>query len=171
MPEPKMTTEAEGEVRKSDALLDNVFGLNKQELDAIEVLGFQLYEQGRNAEAQSIFRGFIALNQRRYTGYAGMGALALAERKLDEAARWLEQALERNADDPTVHANLGETLLRLGQFEPARAEFEKAFQLDPQQKDLGANRARALLAAMKVVIEEMQKNASVSESTSGNESK
>ena len=114
MPEQKMTTEAEAEARKSHALLDNVFGLNKQELDAIEVLGFQLYEQGRNAEAQSIFRGFIALNQRRYTGYAGMGALALAERKLDEAARWLEQALERNADDPHSARQSGRNAVAAG---------------------------------------------------------
>jgi Flp pilus assembly protein TadD len=59
--------------------------------------------------------------------------------------------------DPTVHANLGETLLRLGRFEPAAAEFDKALQLDPEQKDPGANRARAILSGMKLVIDELQK--------------
>jgi tetratricopeptide (TPR) repeat protein len=154
MPESKMTA---AEARESPAIPANVFGLNKRELDAIEVLGFLLYQQGRNAEAETIFKGLIALDKRLYQGFAGMGALALAERKLDEAAGWLGQAVERNPNDPTVHANLGETYLRMGKFEPASAAFEKAFKLDPQQKDPGANRARAMLAGIKAVIEEMRK--------------
>ena len=44
----------------------------------------------------------------------------LAEERLDEAATWLSQALERNDTDPTVHANLGETLLATGPFRGCR---------------------------------------------------
>jgi tetratricopeptide (TPR) repeat protein len=158
MPEAKMTMQHETEPRKSDALTDCLFGLTRSELHAIEVLGFQLYEQGRTVEAQTIFQGLIALDRRMYQGYAGMGALALAEQNLEQAADWLTQAVERNANDPTVQANLGETLLRLGRFEPAAAAFEKALQLDPEQKDPGANRARAIVSGMKLIIQELQKS-------------
>ncbi len=157
MPEPRMTVQQEIEPRKSDALTDSLFGLTQGELDAIEVLGFQLYEQGRTVEAQTIFQGLIALDRRMYQGFAGMGAVALAEQKLEQAAEWLMQAVERNTNDPTVQANLGETLLRLGRFEPAAAAFERALQLDPEKKDPGANRARAIVAGMKVMIQELQK--------------
>ncbi len=157
MPETRMTMQHEIEPRKSDAKTDNLFGLTRSEIDAIEVLGFQLYEQGRTAEAQTIFQGLIVLDRRMYQGYAGMGAVALAEQKLEQAAEWLAQAVERNPNDPTVQANLGETLLRLGRFEPAAAAFEKALALDPEQKDPGANRARAIVSGMKLVVQELQK--------------
>jgi tetratricopeptide (TPR) repeat protein len=157
MPEARMTMQHEIEPRTSEAPLDSIFGLTRNELHAIEVLGFQLYEQGRAVEAQAIFQGLIALDRKMYQGYAGMGALALAELKLEEAADWLMKAVERNSNDPTVQANLGETLLRLGRFEPAAAAFEKALQLDPDRKDQGANRARAIVSGMKFVIQEVQK--------------
>lgn len=142
------------EPRKSKVVAD-IFGLTRNEMDAIEVLGFQLFEQGRGMEAQAIFQGLIALDHRMYQGYAGMGALAMVEQKLDEASRWLTEAVQRNPNDPTVQANLGETLLRLGQFDAAGAAFHKALELDPQQKDPGVNRARTILAGMQHMVRDM----------------
>jgi tetratricopeptide (TPR) repeat protein len=133
-----------------------LFGLSKAELDAIEVLGFELYQQGRNQEAEAIFDGLIALNGPMYQGYAGKGALALAEQRLEEALEWLSQAAERNTDDPAVHANLGETLLRLGRFPKAAAEFEKALALDPAEKNASANRARAIVAGMSTLVRQLE---------------
>ena len=156
MSQSRMITDESAEPNKPQPL-SRIFGLGKREVDAIEVLGFHLYEQGRNIEAHAIFEGLIALDDRLYHGYAGLGAMALAEQKLDEAATWLSQALERNGNDPTVHANLGETLLRLGRFESAASEFERALKLDPERKDPGANRARAILSGMRTVIDELQK--------------
>jgi cytochrome c-type biogenesis protein CcmH/NrfG len=143
------------EPRRSKVVAD-LFGLTRDEMDAIEVLGFHLYEQGRSIEAQAIFQGLIALDHRMYQGYAGMGALAMAEEKLDEASQWLTKAVQRNPHDPTVQANLGETLLRLGRFDAAGAAFEKALQLDPEQKDPGVNRARAIVAGIKHMVHDLQ---------------
>lgn len=137
--------------------LNAFFGLNKDQVDAMAVLGFQLYDQGRNDEARAIFEGLIALDSRSYFGYAGLGALALAEEKLDEADTNLRKAIELKPEDPTVHANLGEVLLRQGKFEEAAAEFDKALELDPEEEDPGANRARAILDGMEVVINEVQR--------------
>jgi tetratricopeptide (TPR) repeat protein len=156
----KMQTKPTGKSKKASKPPTPLFGLSKHEIDAIEVLGFELYQQGRTHEAQAIFEGLIAVNDQRYQGYAGKGAMALAEGMLEEAAGWLNQALDRNAADPTVHANLGETLLRLGRFDEAAAEFEKVMALDPEQKDPGANRARAILAGMQAMIEGLKKSGS-----------
>ena len=142
-----------------------LFGLGKAELDAIEVLGFELYLQGRTRDADAIFSGLIALNDRMYQGYAGKGALALAEERLEEALGWLNQAAERNSNDPTIHANLGETLLRQGRYSQAAVEFEKALALDPGEEDPSANRARAILAGMTAMVQE-QKNSSPDEQQS-----
>ena len=134
--------------------LSQTFGLAKQEIEAIAILGFQLYEQGKVADAECIFNGLIALDSHVYYGYAGLGALALAEEKLDEASRWLTRATELNPQDPTVHANLGEALLRQSRFEEAAAEFQTALALDPKEGDPGANRARAILNGIKLVLQE-----------------
>lgn len=147
---PQTTTDSGSKSPRTPSAL---FGLSKAELDAIEVLGFELYQQGRTAEANTIFEGLIVLAGNRHRGYAGKGALALAEEKLDEALGWLSQAAERNTSDATVRANLGETLLRLGRFSEAAAEFGKALELDPAGTDPGANRARAILAGMKTAME------------------
>jgi tetratricopeptide (TPR) repeat protein len=132
------------------------FGLRKTELDAIEVLGFELYQQGRYKEADAIFDGLIVLNRTMYRGYAGKGALALADERLEEALSWLSQAAERNTADPTVHANLGETLLRMGRFKEAAAELERALALDPNERDPAANRARAILSGMSTIVRDRE---------------
>jgi tetratricopeptide (TPR) repeat protein len=137
--------------------LSHMFGLAKQEIEAIAALGFQLYEQGKVADAESIFNGLIALDSHVYYGYAGLGALALADEKLDEASRWLTRAAELNPQDPTVHANLGEALLRQSKFDEAAEEFQKALQLDPKAADPGANRARAILNGMRIVIQQAER--------------
>jgi tetratricopeptide (TPR) repeat protein len=131
-----------------------MFGLAKQEIEAIALLGFQLYEQGKVTDAESIFSGLIALDSHVYYGYAGLGALSLAQEKLDEAFRWLTRAAELNPQDPTVHANLGEALLRQAKFEEAASEFQKALALDPAEDDPGANRARAILNGMRIMSQQ-----------------
>ena len=141
--------------------LSQIFGLAKQEIEAIAALGFQLYEQGKVGDAEAIFNGLIALDSHVYYGYAGLGAMALAEEKLEEAVRWLTRATELNPSDPTVHANLGEALLRHARFSDAATEFQTALQLDSEQKDPGANRARAILGGMQIVLQEMQRGQAV----------
>jgi tetratricopeptide (TPR) repeat protein len=136
--------------------LSQMFGLAKQEIEAIAALGFQLYEQGKVADAESIFNGLVALDSHVYYGYAGLGALALAEEKLEEASRWLTRAAELNPEDPTVHANLGEAFLRQARVEEAAAEFQKALTLDPNGSDAGANRARAILSGMRSMLQTLQ---------------
>ena len=141
--------------------LSQIFGLANQEVEAIAALGFQLYEQGKVTDAESIFKGLIALDSQVYYGYAGLGAMSLAEEKLEEAVRWLTRATELNPNDPTVHANLGEALLRHAKFSDAATEFQMALDLDAEQKDPGANRARAILNGMQIVIQEMQRSQAV----------
>jgi Flp pilus assembly protein TadD len=103
-------------------------------------------------DAEAIFKGLIALDSHVYYGYAGLGAMALAEEKLEEAVEKYQRAAELNPQDPTVHANLGEAFLRMGRFDEAAVEFKKALRLDPQAADPGANRARAFVTGIQFVM-------------------
>ena len=143
-----------GQKARSGVSWNDIFGFDSSQLDAFAVLGSNLYEQGRTSDAAAIFEGLIALDAYNYYGYAGMGAVALCEDKLDEAFNFLQTAARLNPEDPTVHANLGETLLRKAQFNEAAAEFEKALKLDPDRRDPGANRARGILQGMQTILNE-----------------
>lgn len=144
-------------VVEGQAGLNEFFGLPKEQIDAIAALGFRLYEQGKTRDAESLFQGLIALDDKSHYGYAGLGAIALRDEKLDEAVGYLRRAAELNPKDPTVYANLGEALLRQAKFDDAAAAFDKALKLDPQERDPGANRARAILQGMNVVVQEIQR--------------
>jgi len=133
--------------------------LSLEQLASIAALGYNLYEQGKYADAQIMFEGLTAVDPNNYSGYAGLGAIALANEPpaLDDAIAYLRHAATLNPNDPTVRANLGEALLRQGNLEEAAEEFEKALELDPEEEDAGANRARAILEGMETVIEEIRK--------------
>ncbi|MBI1754592.1 MAG: tetratricopeptide repeat protein [Acidobacteria bacterium] len=135
--------------------------LNEDQIVSIAALGFNLYQQGRLGEAQTIFEGLTAIDPTNYAGYAGLGAVALAKEPpaLDEAVTHLTKAAGINATDPTVQANLGEALLRQAKFKEATQAFEKALALDPNEEDAGANRARAIIDGMEVVVAEIEKMA------------
>ena len=139
------------------AALNQFFGFSQESLEAMAVLGFNLFEQGKNEDAKTVFRGLIALDSTQFFGYAGLGALALAEEKSEEAVGYLETAAELNPNDPTIQANFGEALLRQARFEEAATHFEKALELDPDEVDGGANRARAILEGMEILMNEFQR--------------
>jgi tetratricopeptide (TPR) repeat protein len=139
--------------------LSQMFGLAKQDIEAIAVVGFQLYEQGKTTDAETIFNGLIALDSQVYYGYAGLGALALVQEKLDDASRWLTRAAELNPEDPAVYANLGEAFLRQAKFDSAAGAFQKALTLDPSETNPSANRARAMLTGMRSVLQQAEAQA------------
>ncbi|MGH9720746.1 MAG: tetratricopeptide repeat protein [Bryobacteraceae bacterium] len=118
------------------------------------MLGFNFYQQGKSREAETLFRGLVAIQPNLYYGFAGLGAIALAEERFDEARLCLSLAEALEARDASVHANLGEVLLRQGKFDEAAAQFQRALDLDPGQRDPGANRARALLGGLALLMSE-----------------
>lgn len=136
---------------------NQAYNLGKDQIGAIATLGFQLYEQGKVRDAESIFNGLTALDPKSYYGYAGLGALALSEQKLDEAVKCLTKAAELNPNDATVHANLGEAYLRQAKFNESAAEFKRSMDLDPKEVDPGANRARAIVSGVQIVVSELQR--------------
>ena len=137
----------------------NVFlGLSPEQVQAFAALGFASYQQGRVEEAREIFEGVIALDSTSYYGWAGIGAIELSQDNLDAAETSLLAAVNRDGSDPTVLANLGEVYLRKGDAEKATGYLKKSLELDPNGEDPGANRARAILQGMMLVLDELEKN-------------
>ncbi len=136
-----------------------VLGLTQEQIKVMLALGFNQYQQGKLEDAATLFRGVAALDSTSYAGFAGLGAVALAQKPPDLATAYtnLAKAADLRPDDGSIQANLGEVLLRQGKIDEAKTHLEKAFQLDPGQKDPGVNRARALVAGLDIVIQEAEK--------------
>ena len=130
-------------------------------MKAIAALGYTVFQQGRFKDSEVLFRGVVALDNKNYLGYAGLGAIAMATNPPDLEAAYtnLSRAVQINPNDATVQANLGEVLLKQGKLEEAKGHLEKAFQLDPGHNDPGANRARAIIVGLDMIIKEVQKRA------------
>lgn len=137
--------------------LGKYFGLTSTHLNAFAALGLQLYRQGRISEAKTVFNGMIALDDQSYYGYAGLGAIALAQEPpdLDAAGQSLQRAADLNPNDNNVHTNLGEVLLRQSRFKEAAKEFEKSLSLDPQHRNPGTKRARAIIGAIHLIADQV----------------
>jgi tetratricopeptide (TPR) repeat protein len=127
----------------------------REQLNSIAALGFNFFKEGKLDDAQIMFKGLIVADNSFY-GWAGMGAIALAKEppELEKAQMFLSIAVKRNPNDASVHTNLGEVYLRQQNVEQARAELQKALNLDPEKRDAGGNRARAILAGLnKLTVE------------------
>jgi len=136
--------------------------LTTQQIEGFASLGYNLYQQGKLDDARKMFEGLTAVAPESYYGFAGLGALALGKEPpdLSSALTNLQKAAELSPNSPSVHANLGETLLRMGKLQESAAEYRKAIDLDPEKKDPGANRARTIILALKVVTDEANKKSS-----------
>lgn len=136
-----------------------ILGITDTQIKAIVALGYNQYQQGRLKDAEVAFRGVTALDNQSYMGWAGVGAVALAKKPpdLNTAFDSLTKAAALKPDDGTIQANLGEVLLRQGKVEEAKGHLEKAFQLDPNHKDPGVNRARAIVSGLNTIVQEVEK--------------
>jgi tetratricopeptide (TPR) repeat protein len=137
--------------------LQELQGITAQEMLAMALMGYQLYEQGRYDKAQIIFEGLIALDPRESYYYTALGAVYLAGDNLPMAQKLLSAAIRTNPHDLAAHVNRGEVHLRQGQVLEAAQDFKRAVELDPQQKDPISQRARLLATATLETIRAAQR--------------
>ena len=83
--------------------------LNEVQFQGTVALAYNMYEQGKMHEAETLFGGLSVINPQSYYGFAGLGAIALAKRPpdLDSAFKNLSTAEQLNPNDTSVQANLG----------------------------------------------------------------
>ncbi|HEY3452446.1 MAG TPA: tetratricopeptide repeat protein [Myxococcales bacterium] len=132
---------------KGEMTLAELDGISGPEMLEMAVTGFAMYEQGRYREAKVIFEGLAALDPTESYYRTALGAVYLAQDKLDEASAEFDAAIKLNKKDIAALVNRGEVRLRKGQLLEAAEDFKSAVDLDPENKDPLSLRARALAAA------------------------
>lgn len=123
--------------------------------------GFRHYEEGRFSEARDIFEKLAALDPSEGYYRTALGAIYLAEERLEQALSSFNVALEMNGTDSTALVNRGEVHLRLGNIMEAARDFARVIELDPYGEDPLTERARLLAATALETIEAAQREAGV----------
>ena len=99
-------------------------------------------EHGQFAEAESGLRVFLREHPGNVRASGLLGAALDGQQKLGEAETLYREALRRTPDSVLLLNNYGNHLLRQGDAEGARLEFEKACSLDPADRDANLQLAR-----------------------------
>ena len=83
----------------------------------------RLFQIGKFAEAGELYARMAAQNPTDFAAILGLGRVALLSNRLDDAQKWLEQAVALKPDDADAKVMLAEALYRRDDFEKAAASL------------------------------------------------
>jgi tetratricopeptide (TPR) repeat protein len=122
--------------------------------------GFRLYDEGRYAEARSVFQELCVKEPKYALHRTALGLVHLAMDALPEAERELTRSIELSSREPSTFVTRGEVYVRLGRYLEAAKDFDRAVALAPEIHDPLAKRARLLATtAREMLAERRKKNA------------
>ena len=90
-----------------------------------------LEQQGRNAEAEAAWRGFLKNHPADPEPYAQLGLLEARQEHYKEAVPLYQKALAMNPNVPGLRLNLGLALFKSGDLKGALPEFQQSLKLAP----------------------------------------
>ena len=126
--------------------------ISPQEFMEMGRVGAMFYQQGNFDKARTIFEGLVELDPENPNAHSALGGLLTLQQEDDSAVEHLEKAVELDPSQIAPYVNLGEIFIRRQKVEEAVANLKKAIELDPDEKDAGANRARAMVLGIYQVI-------------------
>jgi tetratricopeptide (TPR) repeat protein len=136
-------------------------GLTMQEAYSFAEVAYNLFEQGKYDQAQTIVEGLVISNP--YDGYFHglLGAIYGRKGMHEEAQEEYTIAIDLDPTNLSAHVNRAEIFLQHGEIEKALKDLKKAIELDPKGEKPFGVRARALAAATASVLEEALKQSGV----------
>jgi tetratricopeptide (TPR) repeat protein len=122
--QPQMA--ASGDTEGALKLAETAERLDPFSADPLQSQSYFLQQQGRNEEAAERLRAAIDRNPNDYVLYQLLGNMQLAQLDdIDAAIASYRRAQELNPREPSVGTLLAQALIRKGDLEGAREEFEK----------------------------------------------
>ncbi len=136
-------------------------GLTMQEAYSFAEIAYNLFEQGKYDQAQTIVEGLVISNP--YDGYFHglLGAIYGRKGMHEEAQEEYSIAIDLDPTNLSAYVNRAEIFLQHGDIEKALKDLKKAIELDPKGEKPFGVRARALAAATASVLEEALKQSGV----------
>ena len=97
---------------KGEITLQQLTVISGPEMLQMAIIGFRMYEQGRNPDAKMIFEGLVMLDPKESYFLTALGAVHLAEEDLDAAKGYLDRSIALNPSELAAFVNRGEVFLR-----------------------------------------------------------
>lgn len=127
----------------SEFLLRRALAFDPGNPDVLAKLGRVLRNLGRNDEALDAFRAYHEKVPGDFQGIAQIGSSLTELGRIEEAERYLREALT-GLDDAQTHYNLGVVLSGMNRSAEASAEYRRALDRDPYLADARNNLAAQL---------------------------
>lgn len=124
-----------------------------KQLQTLVEIGYIRFKHGRLQEALDIFGALARVDHKNYYHRSVLGGIYQKMKRWVEAVANYSMALTLNPSDIASHINRGEIFLRHEKYKKAAEDFRAAITLDPQGRNLWANRARSLVIALKRNLE------------------
>ncbi|HSA59524.1 MAG TPA: tetratricopeptide repeat protein [bacterium] len=128
-----------------------------ERLMQIAELGFNQFRVGQYDSAERLFKGLTVIDPDNYYFHQMLGATFQRKEKYAEAIVEYSVAADLNPSDVVSFTNRGEVYFKLGVFELAIADFDKAIALDTKGEDKWANRARMLREQIRLMKQQKKK--------------
>ena len=110
----------------------------------------QLHQLGEYAQAESAYLSILKQSSQHFDALQLLGTLYAQTRRFDQAALYLNQALNIQPKNVSVLNNLGYASKELGKFDLAIKCFNKALELKPDYSEAYNNRGNALKDFQKI---------------------
>ncbi|MBI2066644.1 MAG: tetratricopeptide repeat protein [Deltaproteobacteria bacterium] len=129
----------------------------RKKLVRVAEIGYFKYKYGRYEEAKKIFETLVAIDHANHYYHTALGGVYQKLGRYVDAVVEYTRAHRLRPKDLCSYVNRGEIYLKHKNFRKAAEDFRAAIQLDPDGKNLWANRARSLVIALKRNLELRQR--------------
>jgi tetratricopeptide (TPR) repeat protein len=139
-------------IGKQQQTIREKLNISPQEFMEMGRVGAMYYQQGNFEKARTIFEGLVELDPDSANAHSALGGLLTLQQEDESAIGHLKRAVELDPSQIAPYVNLGEIYIRQQKIEDAVGNLKKAIELDPDEKDAGANRARAMVLGIYQII-------------------
>jgi Tfp pilus assembly protein PilF len=139
--------------------LAEFLGLSRQQLYSIAEVGYQMLSSGKLDQAKQIYKGLVEADPYDSVFHCHLAAVHHKMGELEEARVEYSKALDFNFGNIDALSGRGEIYFNQGKLTEAVNDLKSAIDLDPQGKLPSSVRARAVLVAIKEIVDSHKNSA------------
>ena len=139
---------------KGEAVLADLYALDRKELFEIAQQGELFLNSGQIAKAQKTFEALCALDPHIGEFHCALGIVYQRQGELERAKIEYDRALTLNEEDTTALVNRAELMIELQDIDGAINDLANLHTIDPSGDSIQCKKARALAQALSAVLME-----------------
>ena len=134
-----------GRFAEAEQLYSRILSADKNNFDALRLLGMLEAQRGDLAKAHELLRDALELSPRSVDVLINLGNVLKLQERLDAALEVYSKALKIEPNSILALSNRGSVLSALGRFDDARASFDAALQIKHDYSDALYNRGNLFI--------------------------